>query len=183
MKIYTKTGDLGQTSLANGRRVTKDCLGLDYVGDLDDLNATIGWVLTKSLNKKDSALLKRSQQHLFHFGSIVAKAPAEVLRRMANNFSQAEVELLEQRIDELTAKLEPLNNFILPGGVELAARLHLARTTCRRAERRLVKSNLPPVAKAYLNRLSDYLFTLARAANRQAGRPDVKWQPVKNVLS
>ncbi|MDO8472043.1 MAG: cob(I)yrinic acid a,c-diamide adenosyltransferase [bacterium] len=188
MKIYTKKGDRGQTSLANGRRIAKNSLILDQIGALDELNSDLGLVLAAgslgrgdslravvALSKADQLLLRRAQANLFCFGGLLAKPAPVVAAKLNRNFDSADVERLEERIDYHSERLEPLRNFILPGGVELAARLHRARTTCRRAERQLIQTTLKPAMKAYLNRLSDYLFVLARVANKQAHKPDITW--------
>lgn len=194
MKIYTKKGDGGRTSLANGRRVAKNSLILDQIGALDELNADLGLVLAAGLTvrsgssgragtlrpviglvKPDQILLCRAQANLFCFGGLLAKPAPVVAAKLNRNFDSLDTTRLEERIDYHSGRLEPLRNFILPGGVELAARLHRARTTCRRAERQLIQTTLNPAMKAYLNRLSDYLFVLARVANKQAREPDITW--------
>ncbi len=155
MKIYTKTGDEGETGLFGGARVPKDDARVAAYGDVDELNAAIG--LARALDPRDfaDALLQSIQR------------------------DPSDVAALEDAIDEHEARLAPLKNFILPGGAPKAATLHLARTVCRRAERTSVAlsrhQNVSPAILQYLNRLSDLLFVLARAANAQAGHPDVKW--------
>jgi cob(I)alamin adenosyltransferase len=179
MKIYTRTGDDGSTGLIGGDRVSKSDARLDCYGTIDELNATIGLAAVCA----DPSLLdnlRPVQNELFVIGSLLA-TPAEgppagvALPRL----HQASVARLETEIDAADSVLAPLQNFILPGGIELSARLHLARTVCRRAERLLVgfagQHLVEPLIIHYLNRLSDWLFVQARLANHLAGVADVPW--------
>lgn len=188
MKIYTKTGDAGQTGLFAGGRVSKDHARINAYGTVDELNAFLGVARTECAEAADiqanlptlAPLLATLQNELFDLGAELASPnPAET---RVPRVGEAQVAALEQAIDTYDAELPPLKTFILPGGTRTAAALHVARTVCRRAERAVVHlANLPdehvsPLAIAYLNRLSDLLFVLARAANAAAGRDDVQWQ-------
>lgn len=176
MKIYTKTGDKGQTSLFGGKRVDKDDLRIELIGQLDELNAAIGLTLATGDPATGREILLRIQNQLFDFGAEVASYSGQ----SAKPITTQSVAWLEQMIDQISADLPPLTAFILPGGCELAARLQLARAICRRAERALTTlaktADLNPQLAAYLNRLSDLLFTLARQANRVAKVADTVWQ-------
>lgn len=180
MKIYTKRGDRGETDLFGGERVTKDALRVESYGELDELNAALG-VCVALCNESDvRALLGEIQSTLFSLGSYLA-TPEAAHRAKAGipEPSEAEVVLLEERIDGFERELEPLARFILPGGTRAAAGLQLARTVCRRAERRAVALHRQePLADAllrYLNRLSDLLFVLGRVENRRAGVKEPEW--------
>jgi cob(I)alamin adenosyltransferase len=188
MKIYTKTGDSGETGLFAGPRVRKDDLRIEAYGTVDELNAVLG--LARSAAATSSAqhklpseidsLLATIQHTLFDLGSQLATPDPKA--RGTNFVTTRQIETLEQAIDRFESQLPPLKNFILPGGAPAAAWLHLARTVCRRAERRVVtlmhrkQKNVLPEALIYLNRLSDLLFVLARAANQSAGQADVPWE-------
>jgi cob(I)alamin adenosyltransferase len=179
LKLYTRTGDGGQTSLYGGRRVRKTDPRVDAYGDVDELNAWIG--LVRAAQLPDAALdraLVQIQRDLFALGAQIAD-PGEKLGAGVTKaaLSDGDVERLEQTIDGLEAGLPPLKAFIVPGGAPAGAALHVARTVCRRAERRIV--GLDPPADAvllrYVNRLSDLLFVMARAVNHRAGTSDVEW--------
>lgn len=179
MKIYTKTGDSGETGLFRGPRVRKDAARIEAYGTVDELNAVLGVVRTESLPAEIDSLLGRIQHHLFDLGAELA-TPDAAAQGMAM-ISEAHIRTLEDAIDHHEATLAPLTTFILPGGTRAAADLHLARTVCRRAERRLVTltaaegDGISPSPVVYLNRLSDLLFVLARAVNAAAGTHDVSW--------
>ena len=177
-KIYTRTGDDGTTGLVDGSRRPKHDARLEAVGAVDEANSLLGWAALAL----DAADLTRIQNDLFDLGADLATpgedfAPSEMVLRIV----PAQAEWLEHRIDSVNEHLEPLNSFILPGGSEAAARLHVARTSARRAERAMTAlaavEPVNPAALAYLNRLSDYLFVLARAAN---GGDDPLWVPGAN---
>jgi cob(I)alamin adenosyltransferase len=176
MKIYTKTGDAGETGLWGGLRVPKDSLRVHAYGTVDECNAAIGLARSAPLDAALDALLAEVQSQLFVVGADLA-TPGEA--RNIPRVGEAEVTFLERSIDELEAGLEPLKQFILPGGTPAAAHLHLARTVCRRAERWVVslarEEPANPQVGIYLNRLSDFLFVAARAANARAGAADVPW--------
>jgi cob(I)alamin adenosyltransferase len=176
-KIYTRGGDAGETSLGSGERVAKDDARIEAYGDVDELNALLGVALARGA-AADS--LERIQNDLFDVGADLA-VPLSDTKRERLRVTAEQVAWLEQRCDEANADLPMLRSFILPGGTETAALLHLARTVCRRAERRVVtlagREEVNPQARAYLNRLSDLLFILARAANAQAGAEEPLWKP------
>lgn len=178
MKIYTKTGDDGTTSLFSGGRVSKSNLRVDVYGTVDELNSYLGVARAHLITETGDNYLETVQNHLFHLGADLATpmdAKADWLVRITEN----EVEWLENSIDELSKSLPELKNFILPGGTSVAAHLHVARTISRRAERLLValknSETINEQALIYLNRLSDWLFTLARYENLQAGESETKW--------
>jgi cob(I)alamin adenosyltransferase len=180
MKIYTRTGDLGETGLFAGPRVGKDMPRIEVCGTIDELNAVLGTVRAEPLRAEVDTLLDRVQNELFAVGAELATPdPAAQGVRW---IGPEQVKALEADIDRHEQALAPLGQFILPGGTRVAAMLHLARTVCRRAERRLVtlirrsEDPISLVLMAYLNRLSDLLFVLARDENAQAGRPDVVWR-------
>jgi cob(I)alamin adenosyltransferase len=176
MKIYTKTGDAGETGLWGGRRVPKDSPRVEAYGTVDECNAAIGVARAAGLAADLDTLLAEVQRQLFIVGADLA-TPGEA--RSIPRVGEAEVAFLEGAIDRLEAGLAPLRQFILPGGAPAAAQLHLARTVCRRAERRVISlaraEPVTPAVPIYLNRLSDLLFVAARAANAGAGVADVPW--------
>ncbi len=179
MKIYTKTGDQGETSLFAGGRVTKDHLRVEAYGTVDELNSMLGWARALALPETADAWLTRAQNELFTVGADLATpldAEAEWLVRLAPDAML----WLEAAIDQMDAELPPLKNFILPGGTPAAAAVHVARTICRRAERICVQLShaeaINTAVIAYLNRLSDFLFVLARWINAQLGESETKWQ-------
>jgi cob(I)alamin adenosyltransferase len=177
MKIYTRTGDDGTTGLWGGIRVPKDALRVQAYGTVDECNAAIGVARAAGLDPALDQLLAEIQDTLFIVGSDLA-TPGEAATIPRVSAEQAAQ--LEEAIDELEASLEPLRQFILPGGSPGAAHLHLARTICRRAERWVIslvrEEEINPQVPIYLNRLSDLLFVAARAANSRAGIPDVPWK-------
>jgi len=183
MKIYTKAGDDGSTGLIGGDRVRKSDARIDCVGQIDEVNAALGWCATASAASGFADLtaqVSAIQNDLFLIGSHLALAEGATAGASLPPLDESIVSRLEMEIDAADRELPPLRNFILPGGTELAARLHLARTICRRAERRVASFALdrpvPAVILTYLNRLSDWLFVQARHANHRAGVDDVPWQ-------
>jgi cob(I)alamin adenosyltransferase len=178
VKIYTRTGDAGETSLFDGTRVSKADSRVDAYGDVDELNAWLGLVRAARLDADLDQPLVRIQQDLFSLGAQLAD-PAERIadRVLKASLGDADVERLEILIDRLESELPPLRRFILAGGTTAGAALHVARTVCRRAERRIVSLSPAPdaVLIKYVNRLSDLLFVLARVVNRRAGVPEVEW--------
>jgi len=180
MKIYTKTGDAGDTGLFGGPRVRKDSPRIEAYGTVDELNALLGLARAESLPDELDALLYRVQNELFDLGAELATPNAE--ERGLRSLGAAQITALEQAIDRGESQLAPLREFILPGGNRGAALLHVARTVCRRAERRLVTlaavpgENVAAEPVVYLNRLSDLLFVLARWTNQLAGVADVPWK-------
>ena len=181
MKIYTRTGDAGDTGLFGGGRVPKDDPRVEAYGDVDELNAVIGMARAIEVMPRIDEVLVPVQRDLFAIGALLATPARE---KMAHHLQKARIDEhriaeLEQAIDDAESELEPLRAFILPGGTPKAAALHVARTVCRRAERNVVRLQhtveLPELAVIYLNRLSDLLFTLARLANKRAGAGEVTW--------
>lgn len=176
MKIYTRTGDSGETSLLSGGRVFKDHPRIETYGTLDELNSLIGLLLTEALPDGTAERLERVQRSLFAMGAALADAEG----RLAHDPEAWQVAAIERWIDAMDGELEPLRNFIVPGGCRAAALAHVARTVCRRAERLATsagraQSPLPPGVLEYLNRLSDCLFVLARWLNAAAGVADRVW--------
>jgi cob(I)alamin adenosyltransferase len=180
MKIYTKTGDRGETGLFGGPRVSKDAPRIEAYGTVDELNSVLGVVRAQSVQSDIDVLLGQIQNELFALGAQLA-TPDPTAHHTAM-IGPPQIAALEGAIDRFEKRLDPLKQFILPGGIPAAAQLHFARTVCRRAERRLVTlvhQSAEPIADdlvIYLNRLSDLLFVLARSANHAAGYPDVPWQ-------
>jgi cob(I)alamin adenosyltransferase len=178
VKIYTRTGDSGETSLVGGRRVRKDDARVDAYGDVDELNAWIGFASASALADDLRSELAQIQRDLFALGAQLAdpgeRLPAKVTKAIV---SDDDVARLERAIDRFDTELPPLRKFILAGGAAGGAALHVARTVCRRAERRMVSLDPPvdPVLLRYVNRLSDLLFVLARVANHRAGVAETEW--------
>ena len=170
-RIYTGGGDRGETSLGDGARVAKTDARVEAMGDVDELNSVVGWAGALDVSPE---VLERIQNELFDLGADLA-TPAKSGRERLR-VSQDQVDGLERDCDTANAQLEPLKSFVLPGGTELASRLYLARAVCRRAERSVLRvEGASPLIAVYLNRLSDLLFILARAAN--AGTEEPLWQP------
>jgi len=172
-KIYTRTGDKGTTGLGDGSRINKDSLRVEAMGDVDELNAVIGILLTEPLPELISSTLTRVQHDLFDLGGEICIPGHSMVK-------PERVDSLENILDELNDALEPLKEFILPGGTKAAAYCHLARTVCRRAERQLIKlhreDQVTEVSLQYLNRLSDLLFVMCRSINQFSNVPDVLWK-------
>ncbi len=178
MKIYTKTGDSGDTGLFGGGRVGKESTRVESYGQVDELNALLGVARAEGAGGLDE-LLKRLQDQLFTVGAVLATPAGTKASAHIPSLQPAWVTAMEQAIDGFDAELPPLTSFVLPGGTKAAATLHLARTVCRRAERRIVPlmraGEVDAEVVVYLNRLSDLLFTMARIANHRAGVQDVPW--------
>ena len=179
MKIYTKTGDGGETGLPGGDRVPKDAAVTEVCGTIDELNTCLGMTRSACVPDDVDHLLGRIQNQLFDMGAEVARLGKEA--NSASRIDAADVRALEDAIDHFDAELPPLLNFILPGGTCAAAQLHFARAVCRRAERGLVglRREVPGLSSeilVYLNRLSDLLFVLARLVNVRAGQPETIWR-------
>ena len=172
-KIYTRTGDDGTTGLGDGSRINKDSLRVEAMGDVDELNSVIGIMLTEPVPEHLIGLLTQIQHDLFNVGGEIC-IPGYVI------LQQTRIDDLEEAIDTLNDELEPLKEFILPGGSKAAAYCHLARTVCRRAERKLVElhrnETFTDISLQYLNRLSDLLFVMCRSINKEAGVLDVLWK-------
>lgn len=179
MKIYTRTGDAGETSLFDNSRVSKADARVDAYGEVDELNAWIGSARAAGVDADVAATLEAIQRDLFAVGARLADPSALIADRVTKAVvTPADVQRLEEMIDRLETELPPLRRFILPGGTPAGALLHLARTVCRRAERRVVglgDGAADAGVIVYLNRLSDLLFVMARAVNHRAGAPETEW--------
>jgi cob(I)alamin adenosyltransferase len=184
-RIYTKTGDAGETGLFGGRRVRKNDARVNAYGAVDELNAVLGVARAAGPPASIEPVLERLQHYLFDLGSELAVPPdaGAAAGAHASRVTAAWVEALEREIDRLEDALPPLRVFVLPGGTPAAAALHHARTVARRAEREIVtlaaREAVNPELLKFVNRLSDLLFVLARAANHAAGRPDVEWRQTR----
>lgn len=181
MKIYTKTGDAGETGLFGGPRVRKSDHRVEAYGEVDELNAALGVVRAQVEDPELERHLARIQDELFCVGAELATPHGAKARSAIPPVEPGWLERLEAAIDAWEAELPPLRQFVLPGGTRTAAALHLARCVCRRAERRVValaaEAEIAPATLAYLNRLSDLLFVAARIANHRAGRAETPWVP------
>lgn len=186
MSIYTRTGDDGTTGLHGGERVSKGHARVVACGDIDELNAVLGWSLQNCSGEKGMIrdCLDTLQAELFEVGADLATPTDSPYRTKVSPVGTDEIARIERWIDSATARLPEQRSFVLPGGTELASRLHMARTVCRRAERSLVllfeceaRGAVRSEILAYLNRVSDLLFVLARLANAESGVPDVPWMP------
>lgn len=179
MKIYTKKGDTGETSLFGGTRVLKSSVRIEAYGTVDELNSVVGLAASYALSPKGTLWIKNVQEFLFILGADLATPPSSDTR--INRIGEEEIEALEQAIDEMQEELTPLKNFILPGGAQSGATLHLARTVCRRAERAAVacsrQEKVSDNVIKFLNRLSDFLFVLARYENKYSGISEETWNP------
>ena len=180
MKIYTRTGDKGDTGLFGGGRVPKSHPRVEAYGDVDELNACIGLARAIEMMPRIDEVLVPLQRDLFAIGALLATPDRDKMKKQLDKASidERRIAELEHAIDEGDRELEPLKSFIIPGGTPKAAALHVARTVCRRAERRVIAlqgEEIPDIVVVYLNRLSDLLFTLARVANRRAGAGEVTW--------
>ena len=178
-KIYTKTGDTGETSLAGGQRVPKESLRIGAYGTVDELNSQIGVALAFGLCARLTAVLPIIQNELFNLGSDLAFLEEDKQKYELPEIGIVHIEKLESLIDELNEVVGPLQNFILPGGTPGAAQLHVARTVCRRAERDVIalsrEQGVGEFVISYLNRLSDALFVMSRYENKQAGQSEPLW--------
>jgi len=189
-RVYTRTGDSGETGLAGGQRVPKDSLRIEAYGTVDELNAFIGQARAVIAERREPKLdglnadLLRVQHELFNLGSILATLPPDVHPKQPR-ITEAEMAELEAGMDRDTAELQPLRSFVLPGGSGLNAALHVCRTVCRRAERACVAlaraESVPPEAVRYLNRLSDAFFVWSRWASLVTGTPEVLWEPNRSA--
>lgn len=179
MKIYTKKGDGGETSLFGGQKVPKSSIRISSYGTVDELNSILGMVLAEVHTEKTGELLRLIQTQLFVLGADLATPLSKKVR--IERITSKEIEFLEQSIDDMEVYLPPLKSFILPGGSKAGATIHYARTVCRRAERITVECSkvveLSPLTIQYLNRLSDFLFVLARYENHNSGTEETPWIP------
>lgn len=180
-KIYTKTGDDGTTGLFGGARLSKDHIRIEAYGTVDELNAVIGWMMAVIPDQQIDSLLQNIQSRLFTIGSNLASQPGKEM--ITPDLLEEDIALLESSIDKMQAALTPLTHFIMPGGSQSVSAAHLARTVCRRAERRCVtlsnESDVEAIIILYLNRLSDFFFVLSRWLADREGVAEIKWQPRK----
>lgn len=179
MKIYTRTGDRGDTSLYGGQRVPKDALRIEAYGTIDELNSVLGTVRADNTDEEIDSILSQVQHRLFELGADLA-TPRSTSKKRIKRFEPEDAKPIEKIIDALGEHLKPLRSFVLPGGSPVAARIHFARTICRRAERTVVRlsrnEEIGEGITVYLNRLSDMLFVLARYANHVGKVPETKWK-------
>lgn len=179
MRIYTKTGDAGETSLFDNTRVSKSDPRVDAYGEVDELNANLGTVCASGIDADLATEIEKIQKELFALGARLADPRSRIAERVTKAaVSDTDVQRLEKLIDTLENELPPLRRFILPGGSSSGALLHQARTVCRRVERRVIALGagaVEPIVIVYLNRLSDLLFVMARAANYRAGMTEIEW--------
>jgi cob(I)alamin adenosyltransferase len=180
MKIYTKTGDNGQTSLVGGTRVSKTELRIEAYGTVDELNSYVGLLRDQEVNNNRKDILKEIQDRLFTIGSILASEPEQTKKRIPD-LHESDIELLEKEMDRMDESLEPMRFFILPGGHQSVSFGHLARTVCRRTERIVLRlaqdSEVNELVVKYLNRLSDYLFVLCRMMIKDLNIEEISWKP------
>lgn len=182
MKIYTKTGDKGTTSLIGGTKVSKAHLRIEAYGTVDELNSWTGLCRDTIADEKSRSILREIQDRLFTLGSSLACDPEKEPKMKIPDLHEADITLLEYEIDSMNEKLPPMKNFILPGGHPAVSNLHIARCVCRRAERCCVRleaenSAIESIVLKYLNRLSDYLFVLARYIGSLLNSEEVPWKP------
>ncbi|MEI9810333.1 MAG: cob(I)yrinic acid a,c-diamide adenosyltransferase [Bacteroidota bacterium] len=182
LKIYTKTGDKGITSLIGGTKVSKSHLRIEAYGTVDELNSYIGLCRDLLADTRSRAILQEVQDRLFTMGSSLACDPVKEPKMRIPDLKEEDVTLLEKEIDKMNETLVPMKSFILPGGHVTVSTIHIARCVCRRAERCCVRlemesPDLEPVIIKYLNRLSDYLFVLARYASHQLNAGEIPWKP------
>ncbi len=181
MKIYTKTGDKGQTSLFGGKRVSKADLRIESYGTLDELLSYIGLLRDQEVNQEFEELLIEIQDRLFTIGSELATPPEKGKTKRHPDLFESDIELLEKEIDRLDEELPPIKFFVLPGGHQSVSFAHLSRNVCRKAERLIVALNeVEPVNELilqYVNRLSDYLFTLSRYMSMKLNAKEIPWKP------
>ena len=179
MKIYTKTGDKGTTSLIGGTRVPKTHIRLEAYGTVDELNSNLGLLITYLSDEKDRTFVRNVQNRLFAVGSSLATDLEKTDLKCASIVHREYTEFIEREIDRLDALLPPLRAFVLPGGSRAASVCHVCRTVCRRAERRILalaeQCEVAPELLAYVNRLSDYLFILSRKTNRDEKKDEIFW--------
>jgi cob(I)alamin adenosyltransferase len=180
MKIYTKTGDDGTTSLISGKRLLKSHPRIDTYGCVDELNAYVGLLRDQEVNQKRKNILIEIQDRLFTIGSLLAADPENMMVKLPE-LKENDVIYLEEQIDEMNTDLPPMTNFVLPGGHQAVSFCHIARTVCRRAERTAIAlaeiEKVDAVIIRYLNRLSDYLFVLSRVISYEVGADEIIWKP------
>lgn len=189
MKIYTKTGDSGTTSLFGGTRVPKHHIRIESYGTIDELNSWLGLLRDQKINANSKKILEQTQKNLFTLGAILATTPEKAVLKSGKErlnipkLNISDIELLEAEMDAMNEDLPPMTHFVLPGGHQAVSYCHIARTVCRRAERMisLLHFNEPvdPIVMSYVNRLSDYLFVLSRKLSAELGAEEQKWIPDK----
>lgn len=181
MKIYTKTGDAGTTSLLGGKKISKADLRIESYGTVDELNVHVGLTADYQQDEAIKKILKEIQDRLFTIGSELACDPDKNIKMPVPDLHESDIELLEKEIDRMNEELPVMRNFILPGGSPAVSFTHLARCVCRRAERNCIRlndreNNVSPLIIKYLNRLSDYFFMLARYTGFKTGVPEIIWK-------
>jgi cob(I)alamin adenosyltransferase len=183
-KIYTKTGDKGETSLIGGGRVPKFHLRIESYGTLDELNSFVGYLRDQLDPQETVQVLFTIQERIFSIESLLAVEPGKEINQILPSIEEGDIALLETEIDKMNSFLPELRNFIIPGGHPLVSLCHICRTVCRRSERLVIrlayKEGVNEIIIRYLNRLSDYFFVLARKIAQDLGIEDVTWHPVKN---
>ncbi len=183
MKIYTKTGDEGMTSLIGGKRVAKNSARLEAYGTIDELNSLLGMIRSFPTDRQVEDELVEIQSRLFDVGGNLATDPENTRFKMKLGVKEADIERLEEAIDRMDGEVPPMTHFVLPGGNEVVSFCHLARTVCRRAERRILdlggEAEVDALVLKYVNRLSDYLFILSRKLAHDSGLEERKWIPEK----
>lgn len=183
MKIYTKTGDKGKTSLVGGTRISKGDLQIESYGTVDELNSWIGVLRDLPVNESRKDILKEIQDRLFTIGADLASESEIVKQKKVPDLFDEDVEFLENTMDKMNEEIPPLRAFVLPGGDIAVSYAHVARTVCRRAERNIIRLNevteVNPLIIQYLNRLSDYLFVVSRKITQELGTEEVAWKPRK----
>ena len=183
MKIYTKTGDKGTTALFTGRRVPKHHIRIESYGTIDELNSHLGLLRDQQMDSHSKEILVLIQEKLFTVGSILATEPERDKRLKIPRINQEDIALLEQEMDQMNENLPEMTHFILPGGHTTVSYCHIARTVCRRAERMISylheNEPVPETLLSYMNRLSDYLFVLARKLSKDVNADEIKWIPEK----
>lgn len=180
-RIYTKTGDKGKTALIGGTKVSKADLRIESYGNVDELNSYIGLCKDLLADEHTGKILQEIQDRLFTVGSVLAQDPDKQTKMALPDLHEEDIVLLEKEIDAMTEKLPEMKSFILPGGTVATSHLHIARCVCRRAERSVIRlmeaSPVEDIVPKYLNRLSDYLFVLARFTNQLSNVEDIPWKP------
>lgn len=183
MKIYTKTGDTGKTSLVGGTRISKGNLKIESYGTVDELNSWIGVLRDLPVNESRKDIFKEVQDRLFTIGADLASESEIVKQKKVPDLFDTDVELLEKAMDEMNEEIPPLRAFVLPGGDIAVSYAHVARTVCRRAERNIIRlaevEDVNELVIRYLNRLSDYLFVVSRKITQELGTEEVAWKPRK----
>ena len=180
MKIYTKTGDKGDTALFGGKRVSKGELRIETYGTVDELNSYVGLLRDQEVNQKRKGTLVEIQDRLFTIGSILATEPGNTKVKIPS-IQESDISFLEKEIDSMESSLSPMKSFVLPGGHQSVSIGHITRTVCRRAERLVIRlhelETVDPLVITYLNRLSDYFFVLCRKMTSELGAEETPWHP------